>query len=614
MSFIKPMLPTLTFSPPESGEWCLEVKYDGFRGILEWNESSLHLWSRNGKDLLPLFPEIAEFLEKRKEAFAPFIPIKLDGEVTALQNPFKSNFQKVQQRGRIRSREKATLEARKWPCQFLVFDCLLLEGKELANKPFWKRKNLLKEIFSKLLLPLTPDHAKNEKLQLVPFYLERDEILQLVTTYEAEGVIFKSNSSLWHEGRRTVDWLKFKNLKTASCFVTAFDKANGYFHVGVKHGSKEVPIGQFLFNLDQRTKAALAAVAEQNKIAQKGSLLSVPPGICLEVQYLQWIGDGLREPHFKKLLLDQGPEDCTYEDFLLQEAALPANVSITHSNKILWEKDMIVTKLDYLRYLRKVSPLMLPFLKDRALTVIRAPHGIYGESFYQKNKPDYVPGFVDAYDAGDVNYIVCNNLETLIWLGNQLAIEFHIPFQTVRSPYVSEIVFDLDPPDRTMFQSAVYAASLLKKILDEFRLVSFVKISGNKGIQVYIPLPLGIYTWKDTRKFTSFIADFLVRYDPDSFTIERLKKNRNGRLYVDFVQHAEGKTIIAPYSVRQHEEALVACPILWEELNTELSPLQFTMQAVLDRLEDIRDPFAQFDICRQDQPFAEALRLLEGSS
>ncbi len=181
--------------------------------------------------------------------------------------------------------------------------------------------------------------------------------------------------------------------------------------------------------------------------------------------------------------------------------------------------------------------------------------------------------------------------------------------------YVSEIVLDLDPPSRSEFQLAVKAASILKLVLDKFNLTAFVKTSGNKGIQVYIPLQEETYSWEETRLFTTFIADFLVKYDPHSYTTERLKKNRAGRLYVDFIQHAEGKTIIAPYSVRNNEDGLVATPLFWEELNEDLTPDLFTMEKVLNRLDKYVDPFSTFFTCKKSQPFDQVLHIIkEGGS
>ena len=164
----------------------------------------------------------------------------------------------------------------------------------------------------------------------------------------------------------------------------------------------------------------------------------------------------------------------------------------------------------------------------------------------------------------------------------------------LKSQFVSEIVLDLDPPSREYFHLAVKAATIIKNILDQWKLTGFIKLSGNKGMQLYIPLPENKYTWEETRLFTEFIAKFLISYDPQSFTIERLKKNRGNKLYVDFIQHAEGKTIIAPYSVRNKGESLVAAPIYWHELNDQLTPNDFTIKTTLHRLDQLGDPFATF--------------------
>lgn len=147
------------------------------------------------------------------------------------------------------------------------------------------------------------------------------------------------------------------------------------------------------------------------------------------------------------------------------------------------------------------------------------------ENLLSKNCPEYAPDFVGTHEEEGINYIVCNELKTLLWLGNQLAFEFHIPFQTISSKGPSEIVFDLDPPSKDAFPLAIKAANLIKEVLDHLELISFIKTSGNKGLQVYIPLPDNRYSYDDTRLFTSFVADYLVSKDPDSFTTERMKKS-----------------------------------------------------------------------------------------
>lgn len=284
-------------------------------------------------------------------------------------------------------------------------------------------------------------------------------------------------------------------------------------------------------------------------------------------------------------------------------------VEITSPDKLLWPK-VGITKLAYLKYLVEVSPYLLPFLNYRLLTVIRYPHGFGGKSFYQKNCPDYAPDFIDRYNSDDINYIVCSKLPTLVWLGNQIAIDLHTPFNLVDSSMPSEIVLDLDPPSRNEFNLAIEASIILKEVLDNLKLASFIKTSGNKGLQIYIPLKANTFTYDETRYFTEFLANYLVKREPKLFTIERMKKNRGKKLYVDYLQHALGKTIITPYSLRGNEDALVATPLFWHEVTTSLSPTQFPIDAVIERLKTIGCPFKDFEKNKKSQNFELVLHNL----
>lgn len=280
-------------------------------------------------------------------------------------------------------------------------------------------------------------------------------------------------------------------------------------------------------------------------------------------------------------------------------------VTLTSMDKIIWPKKGI-TKYDYLKFLTVVAPHMLPFLKDRLLTVIRFPNGVDKESFYQKNCPDYAPDYVETKQAEGIDYIVCSKLATMFWLGNQGAVEFHIPFQTINNKQPSEIVIDLDPPSQKEFHLAIEAALVLKEVFDNLKLYSYVKTSGNKGLQIYLPLN-ETYSYAETRIFTSFIANFLETKYPKSFTTERLKKNRNNRLYIDFLQHGEGKTIIAPYSLRGNEDALMATPLHWSEVSDQLHPTQFPLEEGIKRVTDGIFPFHDFFTVKKKQPFKVVL-------
>jgi bifunctional non-homologous end joining protein LigD len=607
---MKPMLPTLTFKSPEQPDWLYEVKYDGYRALLNWNENGIEISSRNDKSLMPQFPEIRDFLLKYEKEFQPFLPLRLDCELVALENPYKANFSAIQVRGRLKAVKKISEQAKNAPCRLMVFDLLVLKGTQLSSLDFRTRKAKLINTFQEVGLNLKADPYNDQLLQLVTAYEDFQEIWEKVVLYDGEGIVAKHKYSLWEEGKRTQLWLKYKNWKYVNCFVTAYDKNNGYFYVGVYRNKEIFEIGQVLFGFKPDEKQALAQIVKQNMVHEDSQYIYVEPAICLEVKYLELYDNQLREPHFHQFHFDLEPLECTYERFLFEQKNLPGDLEITHPDKPLWEQ-YDIQKADYILYLREVSPYMLPFLKNRLLTVIRYPHGMFGEAFYQKNCPDYAPDFVQTFQTDEINYILCNNLKTLVWLGNQLAIEFHVPFQTINSKGPSEIVFDLDPPSKEDFHLAIKAALYIKEVLDQLNLIGFIKTSGNKGLQIYLPLPEDEFTYDDTRLFTSFIADYLISKDADSFTIERMKKKRGNRLYVDYVQHGEGKTIVAPYSMRGNQHAGVATPLYWEEVSEKLEPKDFTFQNALLRLKKQGDPFKNYFQTKQIQNFAPVLEVLK---
>jgi len=392
----------------------------------------------------------------------------------------------------------------------------------------------------------------------------------------------------------------------ASFFITYYDKKINDFGVGVIKEGKSINIGTFKTGIQKEEIVALLKIMKQHSVKENNDLLFISPGICVELQFSELVDEKIKNPIFIRFLFETHWQECRYEKLL------GIDIAITHPEKLLFPNSS-TTKLDYINYLQTISPFLLPFLKNRLLTTIRFPHGLFGESFYQKQCPDYAPDFVDTYLHEDINYVVCNNLSTLLWLGNQLAFEFHIPFETIHSDGMpSEIVFDLDPPSIEMFYLAIQAAKMIKDILDRLHLISFIKISGNKGIQIYIPLPEKQFTYEEVRLFTEFVATFMVNSEPNLFTIERLKKNRKNRLYIDYIQHSEGKTIVAPYSIRGKSGGCVACPIEWEELTDNLTPKVFTMENVITRIQKA-NPFKNFTLAKNEQPFQQVLNGLKSN-
>lgn len=606
---MKPMLPTLTFEVPQGDNWNYEVKYDGFRALLFWDKE-IKLISRNGNSLLEIFPEIKLYLEKNNELFKEFLPLVLDGELAYLENEYKAHFSSIQVRGRMRSEKKILEKALHNPCRLLVFDLLSLNGKSYSDRNYVDRKKALLKLFDDCHLPTAPDPVSSDLIQLIPASKDYQAVWEQVVLHDGEGIVAKQDTNQWEEGKRTTLWLKFKNFKYVSCFVTAYEKSNGYFYVGVYKDTNIYPIGQFLFGIKPEEKQALFQIIKENKTKEDDRFIYVQPAICLEIKYLELYDEQMREPHFERFQFDLSPEDCTFEKFVHQQKNLPKDIDVTHPDKPLWEKPA-VKKIDFIRYLQEISPYLLPFLHNRLLTVIRYPHGMFGEAFYQKNCPDYAPEFVQTSLHDGINYIVCNNLKTLLWLGNQLAFEFHIPFQTLSSHGPSEIVLDLDPPSKMEFKLAIKAAQMIKEVLDHLNLIGFVKTSGNKGLQIYIPLPENEFSYDDTRLFTEFIAEYLISKAPNSFTIERLKKNRQNKLYIDYIQHAEGKTIVAPYSARGNDTAALATPLFWDEVTDELRMEDFTILNMMKRINEKGDPFQSYFETKQKQNFSPILEFLK---
>lgn len=603
------MLLTASTEVPIGNEWLYETKYDGFRCILEWDKEPL-LKSRNGKLLNNMFPEIISFCHEIYGKIKPFLPLTMDGELVHLVNNFQSDFSKVQLRGRMKNIDTIKNNAEIFTCHYVVFDLLIYKGNDLTNLPLTKRKQQMSRLFNKVKLPVSINYQDTNRLQAINVYEDSPLLWDRIVTNNGEGLIAKQTKSTWSSAERTNKWLKIKNWRYISIILTKYDKSNGFFHGVVYQNGLLVEVVTFRHGLSEVELATLITLFQTKGTQLSNNTWELEPSICVEIACIDFDGKKLREPRFHLFKLNTDIQDCSWEQMQKQLYPLPPTTKITHPDKPIWPKSGI-QKDDYLMYLQRIAPYMLPFLKDRLLTVIRFPHGVPGESFYQKNSPDYVPDFVATKKMDDINYIMCNDLETLLWLGNQLALEFHIPFQTVHTNNPTEIVFDLDPPSVKEFSLAVEAAQQMKVIFDQFRLHSFVKTSGGKGIQLYIPLEEDSFTYEETGIFTKFICDFLVEQQPKWFTTERLKKNRGNKLYLDYVQHKEGKTIVAPFSPRGNELGLIATPLKWEEVKESLKPDTFTIPSVLDRITKQGDPFKYFRVNSEKDNFAMVLKQLK---
>lgn len=285
--------------------------------------------------------------------------------------------------------------------------------------------------------------------------------------------------------------------------------------------------------------------------------------------------------------------------------ALPRQVKITNRNKVLWPRDGY-TKGDLIDYYDRVADHLLPYLKDRPLSLNRFPSGIEGEHFFQKDTPEHAPDWiktevVKSRHRRDVQnrFLLCNDRATLLYLANLAAIELHPWSSRCGSLDAPDwAILDLDPSSDSFF-NVVRIARAIGKLLVGIGLRPYLKTSGAKGLHIYIPLAPG-YSYDQARMFCEVVSRLVAFENREIATVDRVKERRGGKVYLDFLQNRRGQTIVAPYVVRPVHGASVSAPLDWDELNSDLHPSQFTIQTMPRRLEQRGDLFQPALYDKQD--------------
>lgn len=279
-------------------------------------------------------------------------------------------------------------------------------------------------------------------------------------------------------------------------------------------------------------------------------------------------------------------------------------VKLTNLGKVYWPEDGY-TKGDLIDYYYRVSPYILPHLKDRPLSLVRFPDGISSEGFYQKDAPQGVPKWVrlapiKSKDKENyVNFVLCENAETLVWMANSGVIEINPWLSRYDRPDFPDFaVFDIDPSEGTTWEDVKVVARLVKNLLDTWNLKGFPKVSGQTGLHVFVPVEPK-YTYREIQSFVKHAAQIVRDAYPEKVTLERKVKDRYGKVYIDYPQNARGQTIGAVYGVRASRGAPVSMPILWEELENA-HPQKWNIKVAPRRLEEVGDLFLPALSTKQD--------------
>ncbi len=260
-------------------------------------------------------------------------------------------------------------------------------------------------------------------------------------------------------------------------------------------------------------------------------------------------------------------------------------VDITNKEKILFPKSKI-TKEEYVLYYKKIAKKILPFIKDRPLTLKRFPNGIQGEKFFQKKVMDYYPKWIKTISVKregktPIKMPVITNLDSLLYIANQVG-ELHPWLSKIdKLDYPDRLIFDLDP-EKNSFYKVIDAAKDLKKLLDTLKLPSFLMTTGSKGIHVIVPIKRE-KTFDEVRAFAKKVATYLATLYPTKYTIETRKAKRKKRVFIDYLRNSFAQTAVSAYSIRAIESAPIATPITYQELNNNLNAQTFNVRNIFKR-------------------------------
>jgi bifunctional non-homologous end joining protein LigD len=617
---VAPQLATLVTAPPSAGEWLYELKLDGYRMLTRVDGRDVRCFTRNGNDWSARLPRLVEAVR------ALNLPsCWLDGEIVALDEEGVPHFQQLQNafdRG-------STADLR-----YIVFDLLYEDGEDLRQLDLATRRERLRK--------LLPDRRGGQVQFSATLEGAPAKLLAASRAAGFEGLIGKRADSTYQSGRSR-DWIKLKNGQRQEFVIGGFTdpqgsrKGLGSLLLGVHDEAGHLRYaGNVGSGFDEKTLGALHA-----KLARLETTSSpfedgpqkvgttrravphwVKPKLVAEISFAGWTaGKHVRQGVFQGLREDKPPAQITVE-----RAKAPAEVAakaargakgakgvarsdakatalrITHPDRVI-DKETGVTKGDLVAYYAEVAPLLLPHLADRPVALLRAPAGVTGQMFFQKHAEartlPHVERLPRSLDPGRGALLTIPSGDALLSAAQMNVVELHTWNATrhaIEKP--DRVIFDLDPGSGVTFKQVIEATQLLRAVLDELELKSFLKTSGGKGLHVVLPLKPSL-GWDEVKQFSGDVVRHLARVVPQRFVAKSGPSNRVGRIFVDFLRNGRGATTVSAWSARARPGMGISVPLEWNELPRLKGAASWSVASHADRMEIGNAPWKDYERSRQ---------------
>jgi bifunctional non-homologous end joining protein LigD len=633
--FIEPQLCRTVARLPEGKGWIHEVKFDGYRLQLRVEDGKATLCTRKALDWTGRFRAIAD-------AAAALPDVVIDGEAVALGRDGAPSFSALQ---------VALSEGASDDIVLYAFDLLFADGEDWRARPLAERKQRLQGMLR--ALPASSairyvDHIAGSG----------SDVMRSARGLNLEGIISKQFGAPYRSGR-TDTWVKWKSRAGHEVVIGGWSGSETNLRsllVGVRRGDHLVHTGRVGTGFNARSARDL--LGKLNALAtgkspfggadaprREKDVTWVKPELVAEIAFAGWTEAGnVRQAAFKGLREDKPASEVTAEppaDPDRVALAAPATsmrmrpmkaaargkgatnavvmgVAISNPDKPLWPKEgshPAYTKLDLARYLEKVGPWMIEHLKGRPCSIVRAPDGIDKERFFQRHG---LPGMSKLVSltrvAGDRKpYLQIDTVEGLVAMGQVAAVEFHPWNNQPGNPALpGRLVFDLDPAPDVPFDKVVEAARELRARLEQVGLVAFCKTTGGKGLHVVTPLRVGQdgrLGWKEAKSFAQAVCSAMATDSPQRYLVTMAKRERTGRIFLDYLRNDRMSTAVAPLSPRARPGAPVSMPLDWSQVRVSLDPRRFTIGTVPKLLAESR---AWSGYRAAERPLEGAIRELVG--